>query len=538
MLDGNSSLLAHRLQNAALLFLSLAFLPLDTFILFASFLFRAILPNEVEHHRREARQEHGFHPRTVLVTGVGMTKGLALARLFHEAGHDVVGADFEPDGALACGRVSRSLKKFYRLEAPTQKPGTPAGNSPDRYIQNLLDIVTREKVDLWVSCSGVASAVEDGMAKEVVESRTPCKAIQFDVHTTQILHEKHSFIKHTRDMGLHVPETHEITSRARVEAILRDTPPGRKYIMKTIGVDDSARADMTLLPRDSGVETSKHLARLKISPQSPWILQQYIRGNEYCTHSLVVHGQVKAFVACPSAELLMHYDGLPFESPLSQAMLDFTRRYAAHGGTGFTGHLSFDFMVEERDEKALSPEDITLYPIECNPRAHTAVALFNGTTAVVDAYLSALDLDQDKDSSNHSNTTSNTTSNNNTNGTAATLVIHPARKDKYFWVGHDLVTRIILPTFSLLSTLSATASGRSSRSSAASTSVSTALQSYAKFIRHVASPTWKDGTFQRWDPLPWWWLYHVYWPLRFWDSLVRARKWSRINVSTTKMFEC
>ncbi|OCT52597.1 carbamoylphosphate synthase large subunit [Cladophialophora carrionii] len=546
MLDGSSSLLAHRLQNAALLFLSVAFLPLDTFILFASFLSRAILPNEVEHHRREARHEHGFHPRTILVTGVGMTKGLALARLFYEAGHDVVGADFEPDGALACGRVSRSLKKFYRLETSALKQGIPpSGNSPDRYIQNLLDIVTREKVDLWVSCSGVASAVEDGMAKEVVEARTSCKAIQFDVHTTQILHEKHSFIKHTRDiMGLHVPETHEITSRAGVEAILRDTPPGRRYIMKTVGVDDSFRADMTLLPRDSGVETSKHLARLKISPQSPWILQQYIRGNEYCTHSLVVDGQVKAFVACPSAELLMHYDGLPFESPLSQAMLDFTRRYAAHGGKAFTGHLSFDFIVvvvvEERDEKApLSPEDITLYPIECNPRAHTAVALFNGTTALVDAYLSALDLDSIDRSSNG-------TSNNDTNG-AATLVIHPARNDKYFWLGHDLVTRIILPTLSLLSALFlTTTSGHSAASSAPSTStsasasatISTTLQSYAEFIRHVASPTWKDGTFQYWDPLPWWWLYHVYWPLRFWDSLVRARKWSRINVSTTKMFEC
>ncbi|EXJ60540.1 hypothetical protein A1O7_04693 [Cladophialophora yegresii CBS 114405] len=524
MLDGTSSLLAHRLRNAGLLFLSLAFLPLDTLILFISFLFRTILPNEVEHRRREARQDHGFHPRTILVTGIGMTKGLVLARLFYEAGHDVVGADFEPDGALACGRVSRALRKFYRL----QTPGISSASSPDMYIQNLLDIVTREKVDLWVSCSGVASAVEDGMAKEVVEKRTKCKAIQFDVHTTQILHEKHSFIQHTRDIGLNVPETHEITSRAEVERILRETPSGRKYIMKTIGVDDSVRADMTLLPKSSGVETSKHLARLKISAQCPWILQQYIRGKEYCTHSLVVNGEVKAFVACPSAELLMHYEALPAESPLSQAMLDFTKRYAANGGRGFTGHLSFDFMVEEGDEKA---EDITLYPIECNPRAHTAVALFNGTTAVVDAYLSALDGAENR----------NGASDDNGNGTPATTqdpttpVIHPAHHDKYFWIGHDLVTLVILPTSSLLFPL--LPSGRSS-SSASSTSVRTTLQDHAVFIRHVASPTWKDGTFQPWDPLPWWWLYHFYWPLRFWDCLVRGRKWSRVNVSTTKMFEC
>jgi NAD(P)-dependent dehydrogenase (short-subunit alcohol dehydrogenase family) len=546
MLDGSSSQLAHQAQNAALLFLSLAFLPLDTFILFASLIWRAILPNQVEHRRRHARQEHGFHPRTILVTGVGMTKGLVLARLFYQAGHDVVGADFEPDGARVCGKVSRAVKKFYSLEMPTRKRDIAASGSssssfsPDIYIQQLLDIVTREKVDLWVSCSGVASAIEDGMAKEVLESRTHCKAIQFDVRTTQRLHEKHSFIKHTRDdVGLRVPETHEITSRAVAERILRDSitsaaaATGRKkYIMKPIGVDDAARADMTLLPRASEVDTAKHLARLQISQQSPWILQQYIRGREYCTHSLVVNGRVKAFVACPSAELLMHYEALPFESPLSQAMLEFTRRYAARSSPGgerqeqeqgkaFTGHLSFDFMVKE-EEEAQSPESIMLYPIECNPRAHTAVTLFDGTTEMVEAYLSALEPDSSDDSKGHSN------SNNNNTGTTpdpspSRLMIYPSHQtdNKYFWAGHDLVTLVIMPTLSLLLTLA---------------SISTTLQSYAIFLTHLL--TWKDGTYQLWDPCPWWWLYHVYWPMRFWVCLVQGKRWSRLNVSTTKMFEC
>ncbi|KIW68630.1 hypothetical protein PV04_04564 [Phialophora macrospora] len=532
MLDSNSSLLAHRVQNAALLFLSLALLPLDSIILFLSLILRAILPSRVERHRRDARQEHGFQPHTVLVTGVGMTKGLALARLFYQAGHDVVGADFEPDGAPVCGRVSRSVKKFYSLEMPIRKRDAPPGSpSPHMYIQQLLDIVTREKVDLWVSCSGVASAIEDGMAKEVLESRTSCKAIQFDVRTTQRLHEKHSFIQHTRDtVGLRVPETHEITSRAAAERILRDTPAaGREYIMKPIGVDDAARADMTLLPRASAVDTAKHIARLKISETSPWILQQYIRGREYCTHSLVVDGRVKAFVACPSAELLMHYEALPFESPLSLAMLDFTTRYAAKGGGGggghkrdFTGHLSFDFMVEEEDERADSPESITLYPIECNPRAHTAVVLFDGTTEMVDAYFSSLEPDNSDDSSDAN---SNSTGTNMTPDPSPSPVVHPRRlHDKYFWLGHDLVTRVVLSTLSLLPLASPSAS------------IPAILQNYAVFLTRLF--TWRDGTYQLWDPQPWWWLYHVYWPVRFWRCLVQGKKWSRLNVSTTKMFEC
>ena len=492
MLDGSSSLLVHRLQNAALILLSIAFLPADTLLLLCSYLIHLLVPSKVQRRRDRVRQEHGFKQRTVLVTGVGMTKGLALARLFYEAGHQVVGADFEPNGSLVCGRVSRSLSKFHRLRKPDSKNGA----SP--YIQSLLEIVAKEQVEVWVSCSGVASAVEDGMAKEIIEARTSCKAIQFDVETTQMLHEKHTFIQHTKDIGLNIPETHTITSRAQVEGLLHDSPPGRRYIMKTIGVDDSVRADMTLLPKNSDIETSKHIARLRISEKSPWILQQYIKGSEYCTHSLVVGGQVKAFVACPSAELLMHYEALPFQSALSQAMLGFTKQYAAKGGAYFTGHLSFDFMVE--DERTLNPGNVVLYPIECNPRAHTAVALFNGTPSMIDGYLSVLDSKAE---------------------VSAVPITRAERNDKYYWIGHDLVTGFLLPTFSFF-TLDLSIAGL--------------IQDYREFSTHVF--TWKDGTFESWDPLPWWWLYHIYWPLRFWNYIVQGKKWSRLNVSTTKMFEC
>lgn len=493
MLDGSSSVLAHRLQNAALIFLSLIFLPLDTFILFASLIARALFPGLSELHRHQAWLRSGFHPRRILVTGVGMTKGLALARLFHEAGHYVVGADFEPNGSLVCGRVSTSVRKFYRLRKPDAKTGSAL------YVHSLLDIITREKVELWVSCSGVASAVEDGMAKEIIEGRTNCKAIQFDLETTQTLHEKHTFISHTQEIGLTIPETHEVSSRAEAEKILRNAPLGRKYIMKTIGVDDAFRADMTLLPKDTPMETSKHIAKLKISKDMPWILQQYIKGKEYCTHSLVVNGQVKAFVACRSAELLMHYEALPAESALSKAMLDFTKKYATAGGPGFTGHLSFDFMVSDEDLQQQS-SNITLYPIECNPRAHTAVALFNRTPAMVDGYLADLQGTQSSKGSDP---------------------VIPSRTDKYYWVGHDLVTRGILPTILFLTF---------------HMSISELVGNYCTFVNHLL--TWKDGTYEFWDPLPWWWLYHVYWPMQFLSCIRTGKKWSRINVSTTKMFEC
>jgi hypothetical protein len=422
-----------------------------------------------------------------------MTKGLALARLFYEAGHEVIGADFESNAALACGRFSRSLSGFYSLTKPSQTHGSV------HYFQGLLDIITRRKVDLWVSCSGVASAVEDGEAKEIVEARIGCKAIQFDVKTTQMLHEKDSFIEHTSDIGLPVPETHVITTSAAAIKILQHAPSNRRFIMKTIGVVDAVRADMTLLPKPTLDETTKHIARLPISEEVPWILQQYIQGPEYCTHALVIRGQARAFVACPSSELLMHYDALPADSALSKAMLQFTENFTRDSGESFTGHLSFDFLVE--NETANDPDQIRLYPIECNPRAHTAVALFNRSAEMVDACLSLLDPPAKT--------------------AGAPAIVTPVQQYRYYWLGHDLVTRLLLPTINMLLWR---------------TTLSCLLSGYRDFITHTV--LWRDGTFETWDPLPWWWLYHVYWPMRFLHCIVYGRKWSRLNVSTTKVFEC
>lgn len=442
------------------------------------------------------RSSASFRSKTILVTGVGMTKGLTLARLFYEAGHNVIGADFEPYGVPVSGRFSKALKKFYALSKPNENDGSAY------YIQDLLRIIRTEKVDLWVSCSGVASAVEDGQAKEVVESYSDCKAIQFDVETTAMLHEKNTFIQQTKKIGLPTPETHDVTSRGAVHRVLHGTAK-KKYIMKSVGVDDASRGDMTILPRRTISETYSHISNIAISSDRPWVLQQYVQGKEYCTHALVVHGEVKAFVACPSLELLMHYEALSPASALSKAMLKFTEEFVSRSGGGMTGHLSFDFLAEENPtEKGV---ETVLQPIECNPRAHTAVVLFNGqSAAMAEAYMSAFQLEMNGNGASHQQ-----------------RVLSPQEPSKYYWAGHDLVTLLLSPLLQVLQ---------------GQMKVAEFVRGCSTCLQHLLF--WKEGTYVIWDPLPWWWLYHVYWPGQFLACIMQRRKWSRINVSTTKMFGC
>ncbi|KAL9026561.1 MAG: hypothetical protein Q9196_004792 [Gyalolechia fulgens] len=500
MLDGASSWYLHFAQNAILILTSVLFLPLTTIILVSSYALRLFIAQDAPRKRKRIRSSPTFEPQTILVTGVGMTKGLALARLFYEAGHDVIGADFEPYGVRACGRYSTSVKRFYPLSKPTVDSG------PALYIDALLRVVRREKVDVWVSCSGVASAAADGQAKEVVERRSSCRAIQFDVATTSTLHEKDTFIQETERLGLQVPETHKVTSRDAVHKVLHGAQQ-KQYIMKSVGMDDAARGDMTLLPRRTLSQTYDHISHIAISDQKPWVLQQFVRGKEYCTHSLVIEGQVKAFVACPSQELLMHYDALPADSAIGRAMLAFTREFVERSGKKMTGHLSFDFLVSEHaNEKGA---ELVLHPIECNPRAHTAVALFQRQgQEMAKAYLSVLRSDM-------------TNGNGHALDMGAEEVVIPKNPRPCYWIGHDVVTLVLLPLLHLTM-------GRMH--------LRGWLQGCWESMTHVLF--WKEGTFEVWDPMPWWWLYHVYWPGQFLACILQRRKWSRINVSTTKMFGC
>ncbi|RAL07777.1 uncharacterized protein BO97DRAFT_438079 [Aspergillus homomorphus CBS 101889] len=483
--------------NFLLVLLSLFCLPISATITLVSLLFTYVSKDAAT----QPRLSPTSHGKTILVTGISMTKGLTIARLLAKhTPHRIIAADTEPIPFTSPGRYSRSIAEFYRLTPPQ-------GENPKPYVDSLLDVIRSESVQLWISCSSVVGAVEDGevMRSAQQERGKRFHAVQFDRDVVGKLHEKDAFVEYIRSLGLLVPESHRCTSVTQVEDILAASAPqdnektqeqGKRFILKPIGVDDKARSQMmTLLPLSTGPKsTSSYLSTLNISPENPYILQQFINGPEYCTHSLVVRGEVKAFVSCPSSDLLMHYEPLPPNSTLNTKMLEFTKRVAEDGGTDFTGHLSFDFLVEGQGK------DVRLYPIECNPRAHTAVVLFQDTAAMADAYLSCFESEL---------------------SLRKPLVVPRQPRHSHYWIGHDLVTLLILPILVLLS-------GQGS--------FAEVKRGIETFWYHLVC--WRDGSYAVWDPVPFFMLYHVYWPSRFLQCLVTGQEWSRINVSTTKMFGC
>ncbi|KAK7430714.1 hypothetical protein QQZ08_002758 [Neonectria magnoliae] len=484
----------HFSKNLFLIALSLVLLPFSTCLVLGVRLWHAL------------QRKHGDFPddstgaprKTVLVTGINMAKGLTIARMFKRRHHRVIGADWH---WLSLGSVSSAIDEYY-VVPPPDDASHPKQN--EEYADRMLEIVKKEGVDLWISVSDVHAAVTDAAVKHRMETETKAKAIQFSVHWTCLLHNKDTFMHHSREIGLRIPDADTVRNRDEVVQFLESRgglerkSDGRQYLIKYSGVDDFGRSRMPLLPLESKEATLRKIQQIPFeeTPETPFITQEFIDGEEYCTHALVIRGQLRAFVACPSEPVLLHYEALPPDSPISQAMQDFTQKQAAAGGENFTGHLSFDFMVQ-----CPSPpreDDVEIYPIECNPRVHTAAVLFDQTPELVEEYLSVLSPPEASSDSGP---------------------LAPKNPAQYYWMGQDMVEEVLDPLYRYLF--------------AGTISLDDLRESSTVFLQRLCY--WKDGTFDILDPVPWWWLYQVYWPLRFVKFLVQGR-WNKLNISTGKIF--
>jgi hypothetical protein len=424
-----------------------------------------------------------------------MSKSLFLARTMFLGGSIVIGADFDKPMNLHCGRFSNSLSKFVALKKPS-KEGAEA------YITQVLDLIIDDKIDLWISCSGVATAIEDAQLARAIEKGTTCKVFQFDEDVVETLDDKLRFMQKTSDLGLASLKWFALGNELDIRGIIDGIRYGDqdvRYMIKSASMDDATRGTLPLLNARDLDEAERILRNLKLTNGQKWILQEYLpSGEEYCTHAVVIHGTVRAFTACPSASVLMHYKQLPTSSILYRQMLKFTQDYATGLGK-ITGHLSFDFLIRYQD--ARNGYTATLAPIECNPRCHTATVLFEGMELeLAQIYLEVL------------------------RGSKKEKEILHAQSPPdvgYYWMAHDLVVTISSFFDHFLN---------SDQLSRAAT-----VKNILDSVYHGL--VWRDPTFLWWDPLPWFVLNHLYWPWELVSAVSNGVRWKQLNVSTTKMFK-
>lgn len=171
-------------------------------------------------------------------------------------------------------------------------------------------------------------------------------------------------------MGLSSPKSFLITEPEQVLNFYF-APDGSQYILKSIPYDSFHRLDLTKLPLASRKEMEKLVKGLPISKEKPWIMQEFIKGKEYCTHSPLRKGVVRLHCCSNSYPFKVNYEQV--DNPeIFQWVKQFVK------ALNLTGQISFDFI---------QAEDGKVYPLECNPRTHSAITIFHDHAGVVDAYL-------------------------------------------------------------------------------------------------------------------------------------------------------
>ncbi len=323
-------------------------LPLTIFITIIS-IFKNISCNKKKNKKPDFKG-------TILLTGGKMTKALQLARLLKRSGYKIILA--EDKKYRASGHAwSNCVDSFYLL--PSLSEGYFV------YEKTLLRIIEEEQIDLMIPVASPVSVYVDAKFKKNIGSRL--KIFHFTEDELLCLDHKYNLCAKARELGLASPDVHLIKSRRELELFDFDDTK-KRYVLKSLAYAPIERLKRPLLPFD---EQNEYFSSLTISPDRPWVLQEFVSGREFCTHSTVHEGKILLHCCCESSEFQLRYKHVD-----NKDIYNWVETFVK--AMNLTGQISFDFIVNERGE---------VMPIECNPRTHSAITAFYNSECVADSYI-------------------------------------------------------------------------------------------------------------------------------------------------------
>lgn len=495
---------SRKVQCILLVCLAISCTPLSTLLLFFNYLYISLVPFRAI--RGHLQKTPGFKQRTILLTGVNTPQGLRLARAFHETGNRVIGADYEPGGLPIHVRFSKALSWFYRL------PLEPKERRAVAFIDALVRIVEQEHVDLWINCTSNVDATTEAQARDVIEQTSKCRCFALRLNDVPYFLSREAFLPYLKSQGLPTPEAYKVKSRDEIHNVVNKAPGHRKYMLSgPLQNGTHVTPHKTRLPRRTLSQTYNEVSLISIAQTMPWRLEQDIDGLErYSSFTVVVGGSVKAF----AASRCIHpgcYQVLEPRSALSESMLRFVQTFAANQGLDFTTHLGIDFCVDAHATEA--GVTTSIFPVELSVQAQTTVLLFHGigdSAQLTRAYLGWL-------------ASSNMESANkqlvkpvqpiDLHATVTEVATPTLGSPGSYCFGQDLLHLVFMPFLDLLT-------------------LKRGLMSFLRqiflFLEHLLS--WQDDAYSFRDPLPFWWAYQIYIPLRLVMSALskepeKARKW-------------
>ncbi|KAK5453518.1 hypothetical protein LTS15_006703 [Exophiala xenobiotica] len=476
------------MQSLLVVGVAIACIPLSAILVFMNYLYISLSDrNEL---RRRPHEQADLGSKTVLLSGINTSQGLRLARAFHENGHRVVGADYEPGAIPTHARFSRALYSFHRL--PIESVETQAL----AYIRTLVRLIKEEHVDLWINCTSGADPSVEGQAKTVIEKATHCRCFALRMNDLPHFSSQEAFLTLVRSMGLSVPELHQVKSRDEVHSVLNKTRGTRRYMLYSPGkVGVEVTSVRTMLPRRTLSQTYQTLSLvpMKKASSESWRLEQITDGMpRYSTFAVIVRGSVAAFSASRRTDT-GYIEAVDPGSALFRSLLRILQTFADKQGDDFTTHMGIDFCVDELVTDTGTVQNILL--VQASPDSLAGALLFQGAEAsaqICRAYLSCL-LESIENRNGHVQP-------------ALSALQQPSHPEAatpgtlssgVYCFGQVLLKLGYEPLMKLITL---------------QVGVADLLRSWLSLLQHLS--LWQDEIFNFQDPLPFWWSYQVYIPLR------------------------
>lgn len=281
----------------------------------------------------------------VLITTSRMPTAIDEIRKLGSRGHFVVATD---TFASAPGNHSKYAAKAFATPSPHFES--------EKFVADIALLAQQERIEL------VIPTFEDVLHLAKSGARIPSRLRfypTFDVLKT--LHGKASFITYAKKLKLRVPETVVVTSRDDLEAAIRSIGT---YFAKPV----YSRGGIELLTNAGKLAGAHSLEEVAPSPARPWIVQQFVEGQDLCTFSVAQRGRVTAHTTYVHPREIEHSGGIVFESIDDPQCLLAAERIVAD--LGYHGQISFDF-IKTKDGLVL---------IECNPRPCAGVHMMTAET--------------------------------------------------------------------------------------------------------------------------------------------------------------
>lgn len=276
----------------------------------------------------------------VLILGARAPACLEWARAFSEAGWTVSVGD---SLSQPLSRFSRSVQRFVRLPEPRRDPGV--------WTEALAQVIQAQGIDLLLPTCEEVFYLAHGL-----ERLAPlCRVLTSDFALLHRLHHKGRFAAMTHGWALTAPHTELLTDPQALRAF---ADQAEQWVFKPAY---SRFASQTLIR-----PTARQLSEVQPSDAAPWVAQRFIAGQEFCSFSLLINGELRAHSCYQPRYRVGRGSGIYFQPSMPTPVRAFLEQFGRE--TAYTGQVGFDF-IEDGEGR--------FHVLECNPRATSGVHLFD-----------------------------------------------------------------------------------------------------------------------------------------------------------------